>query len=203
VTLVGVALLPNDVVQEDLINFVDKYPTEIKSLGLGLSNNLPHVSLHQFPVTDIQDFLRDFRPRIEKLVLGASNMSKVEYQPEGWLFASVECRAWMLSAQEELVFAADTLVARRQLKPASERKGYSSEESASYERHGYRYIGRSFHPHFTLGRTSSRKLDLSDACKNEYDQIFKNRAIVFPRLVIYEGGRFGSLARVLREISSS
>lgn len=39
------------------------------------------------------------------------------------------------------------------MKGAGQLHSYPAEESSSYLRHGYRYVGASFKPHFTVGRT--------------------------------------------------
>jgi 2'-5' RNA ligase len=77
---------------------------------------------------------------------------------------------------------------------------YSADETAAYLSFGYRYIGDSFRPHITLGRTKESDKTLSAELGTIYDTLLKNRLVQFDRLVFYRAGDFGVLAEVLQSV---
>ncbi len=198
-TLVGVALLPDAETTNALVAFSRRWAGVIDPPVLGKSTNLPHLSLYQLPVRDPQEFADTLRVYCAEAV-GPAVMGVLRYQPVGWLFADVERRPVMLSLQREIVERVSHLLDTSQLKPVGKLAGYSADERDHYLRFGYRYIGESFRPHVTLGRSLSDSLSLPAECLEEYRSVFEGRTVNFGELVAYQAGAFGSLKRVLARL---
>ena len=130
-------------------------------------------------------------------VLETVDLGKLVYQPVGWLFAPVSRTSSLLEIQHRVVHRVDPLLDRASMKATGELRGYSDDEKASYLRHGYRYVGAPFKPHFTLGRTNHDRLVLSRECLSYYDLHLAGRTVSFEHLVAYRAGEHGSLAEVL------
>ena len=135
--------------------------------------------------------------------VGSAVFGALRYQPVGWLFADVERLTVMLSLQREIVERVSHLLDTSQLKPLGKLAGYSADERDHYLRYGYRYIGESFRPHVTLGRSRSDSLSLPAECLEEYRSVFGGRTVNFGELVAYQAGAFGSLKRVLTRLEIS
>lgn len=197
----GIALLPDAETGSRIIEFAQRWRDEIDDPRPGLTTNLPHVTVHQFPITET-DRLPTVLAEVSHARSNAptSTMGALVYQPVGWLFASVERQPWMDTLQLEVVRRVDPLVDRDALKTADELHGYTAAESASYLRHGYRYVGQTYRPHITLGRTSAKALELPDPCCATYRSEILGRTVSFERLVVYRAGPFGSLVEILAEL---
>jgi hypothetical protein len=202
VTLVGVALLPDAETTNDLVAFSRRWAGEIDPPVLGKLTNLPHVSIYQLPVRGPQEFADTLRGYSCDAV-GSAVFGALRYQPVTWLFADVQRRPVMLHMQREIVERVSHLLDTSQLRPDDELAGYSADERDHYLRYGYRYIGESFRPHITLGRSRTDSLSLPVECLEEYRSVFEGRTINFGELVAYEAGAFGNLQRVLVSLEIS
>lgn len=205
-TLVGVGLLPDDDLAQRVVEFGARWSREIGEPRPGRTTNLPHVTLHQIPVartSDLVDALDVLRHRGRSdRGFGSSIMGRLVYQPVGWLFADVARQSWMDALQRVLVGLVEPIVDRSALKTPDRLTGYSDAERTSYLRHGYRYIGESFLPHITLGRTAAvdDRSALSVACRADFDALIGGRTARFDRLVAYRAGRHGILVEILAEL---
>ena len=198
-TLVGVALLPSADSLDSLVQFSEHWRQDLGDLRLGRTQAIPHVSLHQIPVASVELFVRALS-QFSGVVVGRSEFGSLYYQPVGWIFAMIQREVWMLDLQASVVAALDGLLDRSRMKQLDELDGYSDDERASYVRHGYRYVGEPFKPHFTIGRTDSARLDISAGCSADYARRFEGRPVEFNRIVGYRAGAHGSLAEVLVEV---
>lgn len=197
----GIALLPDVETGSRIIQFAQRWRHEIDDPRPGLATNLPHVTVHQFPIDDIRRLplaLDGVNPH--RSDTPTSTMGTLAYQPVGWLFADVERQPWMDALQLEVVRRVDPLIDREALKTADELHGYTAPEAASYLRHGYRYVGQTYRPHITVGRTAANALELPDPCRSTYDSEILGHTVRFERLVIYRAGPFGSLVEIIAEL---
>lgn len=195
-TLVGVGLLPELEILDSLIEFSERWQSEVGSPRLGRLVNLPHVSVYQLPVRRVEEFIEALE-QLGGLQAESTELQELVYQPVGWLFASVVRNSWMLDLQKIVVTEVDQFLDRSAMKQAHQLHGYTEDEKSSYLRHGYRYVGRPFKPHFTIGRTDLPELSLSADCLRDYQMLLHGRAVRFDRVVAYRAGHHGSLAEIL------
>lgn len=198
--LVGIALLPDADIAARLVDFAHRWRAEIDEPRPRTRTNLPHVSVHQFPTDDAEQVAAAVSGRLTRHQPRTSRIGALAHQPVGWLFADVERQSWMDDLQAEVVDLVDHLVDRTALKRADQLTGYTAAESASYLRHGYRYVGATYRPHVTVGRTTTDSLSLTTACLADYDARLLDRTVRFDQLVVLRAGPFGAVAEVLTSI---
>jgi 2'-5' RNA ligase len=75
---------------------------------------------------------------------------------------------------------------------------YTPDEQASYASWGYRYVGASFRPHFTLGRLDEQSAqEVCDRAKADGVGVREWR---FNRLSVYVAGKNGAHERSVAEV---
>lgn len=171
---------------------------------LGLTQNLPHVSLYQFPSNeatfedrraDLESVLRSFFSELRTPAV--SSFGSLRHQPKDWIFLDVERRSWMQDLQSRVVETMQRAVNFGALKDPSETGGYSRDERSSYYLHGYRYVGPTFAPHFTFGVGPAELIDR--ASKHWVDSTLRDLSVNFSEIVMYRAGEFGALRNVIGE----
>lgn len=196
VDLVGVALIPDSRVIADVVDFAERWSINFGSLGLSATQLLPHISLHQIRTSDSARMVEHVA-RFPLPLFGRTSVRRLLLQPPDWIFLTVDRLPWMQSLQADLVSYFDAFVDRGLLRRPDELHGYSPEESSSYLRHGYRYVGDAFLPHFTIGRSSTSEAALPLGCHEEFSVMLRDLTVSFARLVVFRAGPHGTIRDIL------
>lgn len=202
--LCGLALLPNQELQQRLIDFQSKYESLLTGPRLGLTQNLPHVSIfqsqlnpHELKESDLSEVLSntfdDFSNPFETTLTCAA------YQPEYWAFANVVKYDWMVALQRSSVRLLNDRILREDIDLHKDFGGYSKQQVAYFAHFGYRYIEEEYSPHFTIGRTN-RVPFLEPVIQEAFSQELAGTAVQFTKLAFYEAGPSGSFARAIHSI---
>lgn len=202
--LYGIALLPELETRQKIVDFRNTHEDYVGGPKLGMDTNLPHMTILQcpyFPNAPHGDALRSI---VERLSLGVSksHFTSVEYQHVGWVFADIASEAWLAELQSACLNATHQFIDLQQINAAENFLGYSEAEKKNYLDFGYRYVGSSFRPHVTLGRSISPEAitlppELIEAFRDELG----GATVVFNELVFYRAGEFGALSEVLETVT--
>jgi 2'-5' RNA ligase len=202
-TFLGIALLPRE---DDLDRAIDLQQTigDGNSLQPRLSRggNLPHVTLLQGPFQEGVN-----HGEVLKRIIGivapqgyVSVSSKgIGYQPKGWVFLNLARTATLEGYQDACLTAIRPHMDLTAVDLDKDISGYTEDERRSYLKYGYRYIGASFSPHITLGRTDEDKaMDLASTAARAG---LGSGDWIFDRLSFYVMGEEGAHAGQLAELA--
>ncbi|MEV0255046.1 2'-5' RNA ligase family protein [Streptomyces sp. NPDC050732] len=165
--------------------------------------NLPHVTVFQGPFTD------SLVPAEALEMIGTAaaesglrdevrlSSTGVVYQPTGWLFLALERPPLLEALQEAALAALDRHLDRAAFDNTKDISRFTADERASFERYGYRYTGKAYAPHVTLGRAEEETaLELARTAE---DRVSLPKEWVFDRLSFYVMGKHGAHAETLLE----
>ncbi|MFF9485475.1 2'-5' RNA ligase family protein [Streptomyces sp. NPDC014676] len=165
--------------------------------------NLPHVTVFQGPFKDslvpAEALELIGTAAAENGLRGEVRLSStgVVYQPTGWLFLALERPPLLESLQEAALAALDRHLDRASFDGSKDVSRFTADERAGYERYGYRYTGRAYAPHMTLGRAEEETaLELA---RTAQDRVNLPKEWVFDRLSFYVMGEHGAHAETLLE----
>jgi 2'-5' RNA ligase len=128
----------------------------------------------------------------------------VEYQHVGWVFADIASEAWLAELQSACFDATLQFIDLQQINDADNFLGYTEDEKRNYLEYGYRYVGTSFRPHVTLGRSiSPEAMTLPPGLVEAFRDELGGSTVIFNELVFYRAGEFGALAEVLETVPLS
>jgi 2'-5' RNA ligase len=204
--LTGIAVLPDDEFADVLIEFQSRHSSLVDGPVLGRSSNLPHVSILQCPYTDelpSERILSELARVARKHNHLTIDLQRVRYQPVGWLFLGVARTEWLDAVHDCGLGITEPYIDRGAIDLTKDMSGYSELEYLNYTRYGYRYIGRAYQPHFTLGRIDRTAYEQT-ALDGAFDAFLEENGISSPRadrLVVYRAGLHGALDTVLAEES--
>lgn len=196
VDLVGVALLPDVTVAAAVVEFARRWDLGFGGYGLDGTRVLPHVSLHQVRTAAVSAMV-DRIAATPMAAPGSTRLQDLVLQPPDWMFLTVETLPWMVAMQSELVGSLEPFVRKDLLKPSDELVGYGPAELRSYRRHGYRYVGDAFLPHFTLGRSAEPDGAFPVGCREDFDAELRDLAVQFTRLVVFRAAAHGTIGEIV------
>jgi hypothetical protein len=194
-TLIGVALVPDQRLLAQVVEFAKNCEFTFDGMCLDEHKVLPHVSLHQLITENDAGVIESIR-RLSPLELFSAIFDEVILQPPDWIFLTLNPEPWLLQLQTLVVQSLAPLVNPSDFKRRQDLVGYTPLEAESYVRHGYRYVGEAFKPHFTLGRVSEMGTVAAE-CTNNFNKILKQRTVTFARLIVFRAGPGGTVAEVL------
>jgi 2'-5' RNA ligase len=204
--LYGIALLPEPEMRQKIVDFRGEYEKHVGGPKLGIDTNLPHMTILQcpyFPNAPHGDALRDTAERLS-LGVSKSHFTSVEYQHVGWVFADIASEAWLAELQSACFDATLQFIDLQQINDADNFLGYTEDEKRNYLEYGYRYVGTSFRPHVTLGRSiGPEAMTLPPGLVEAFRDELGGSTVIFNELVFYRAGEFGALAEVLETVPLS
>lgn len=209
-SLTGVALLPQASTLKQIVEFRREHASDIAGPVLGMERNLPHTSILQCPFDETAltpGLLAELNARWSEILDGlvpAAELGQVYYQPTGWMFIDIPAPSWIRAVQRAFLNLMDRFIDRSAIACKTDYTGYTEAEKANYERFGYRYVGTSFRPHITLGRTTGRcAQEISPHVVASFDKQLAGQRFRYERIAFYRAGEFGALAEVIAEADQS
>lgn len=202
--LCGLALLPSQEASEALIDFRNEMSSYIGGPKLGLTENLPHVSVIQCPFDPDQLTSDEIESILESFSFNSAmkgTFSVATYQPVGWIFADVVHDRWLDLLQGHALDHLKELIADDEINLEKTFSGYSDKQIAYYSRFGYRYIGEEYRPHVTLGRTLDGERRLAPEVVRAFSKKLAGLDFSFTRLAFYEAGESGTFSREIAGIN--
>lgn len=203
--LFGIALLPTVTLQKRIIRFRENCGSFVDGPILGTDTNIPHVSILQCPYftnTPHRKLLREIGKDSLFLTPTSSHFSKISYQPIGWLFANVVTGTWLPKLQEICLSRSRDYIDVRFIDRNENFSGYSLNEKENYLKFGYRYVGKSFKPHVTIGRSPRETPEsLPARVESAFNMEFAGDEVIFDKLVFYRAGEFGALSEILESVN--
>lgn len=202
--LYGIALLPEPEMRQKIVDFRDRNKVHVGGPKLGMDTNLPHMTILQCPYFPNAPHGDALRRVVDRLSLGVSksNFTSVEYQRVGWVFADIASEPWLTELHSACLRETHQFIDLQQINAGEDFTGYNADEQQNYLDYGYRYVGPSFRPHVTLGRSISSEaaslpLELIEAFRGDLG----GATVTFNELVFYRAGDYGVLTEVLETVS--
>lgn len=202
--LFGVALLPDNVTRRTFVDFRERHRAYIGGPKLGMDTNLPHMSILQCPYFPDAPYSNALDTIIETVSLRAmkARFASLEYQHVGWAFADVRHDAWMTTLQEACLEATLPFIDTDAIDTDASFLGYTAAEKQNYLTYGYRYVGASFRPHITLGRSlDDTSVTLPLALTEAFRSELSGSELMLNELVFYRAGEFGALAEIIETVT--
>lgn len=200
---VGIAMVPSAETIESLVE-LQKQVMPICSLRpiLGTEHNLPHITLLQGRfrhninwvglISDLRDRCREAKYSLEFKVAG------LEYKPPGWYFLSLTPNGIFSEAHRFVFERLKTLMFLTQEEREKDTSDYTTLEKYNYLTYGYRYIGDTFYPHITLGRSLGKSRCGDEASLiRRVESLTSNLIGTIQKITLYEMGENGSHAAIL------
>lgn len=195
VSAVGIGLLPSAADMQRIIA-CQKQIAQIEQLSFLLNDTdcLPHLSLIHICGADAAAARRSAEQGFEKLIgtlpIDGGIVGHV-YVSHGWYFCDVE-RDEKLMGFHQRAFDMAAPYLQAGSKTDKDISHYSEHEKKMYSQYGYRFIGQSFAPHVTLGRTfqksrSPRHAEIVALCQNQLWGTIR-----FDRLAMFDVGENGT-----------
>lgn len=201
--LYGIGILPDRQNTKKIIKFQNENISFFRSPKLSINGFLPHVSILQCPfykkslnqklIDDVYELWSNIKFKDKRLTFG-----EIYYQPNGWYFLKVKKEEWMTVFQREVLQLMKPLIDYKQIETNSGFPLYSKDERENFLKYGYRYIGKSFRPHITLGRNKNN-LEINYQIYNQGLNLFNKKNFKYSKIVIYEAGIDGALAKIIAE----
>lgn len=202
---IGFALITNSPFFDKIIEMENKYhDTAGFHNTLGSENNLPHITIFQGTMSEYINYQKIANQLAIKYKSICSentlDFNDVVYVPEGWYF--YECQTTEVLTQLHnccLSLVKDYIV----LNPNRLERNLSAltnDQISGIRDYGYRYAGKAFYPHITIGRTSSKK---DEALLREFKSAFHSftKTTSIRRITVYEMGPDGTHASTLYEVN--
>lgn len=198
--LVGIALVPERAILSTVVAFARRWGYGFGGLRLDGERVLPHVSLHQLWTRDLAPVVEAFEG-LDDRQCGTTRIADLIEQPPDWIFATVETAGWLVDRQVEILERFGRLFDASLLKGEDQLGAYTDEERNSYLRHGYRYVGDAFLPHFTLGRSVAPGRGVAPESQDDFAERLGGATVSFDRMVLFRAGSGGSIAEIVAEIA--
>jgi len=211
--LFGLALVPCSADIAAIVDFRRRAGHLIAGPMLGSTINLPHVSILQCPFQEealtqpLLDSIAEswFAKRNCSTVVG--QFGSLHYQPVEWVFGmivpipmSADISPWCADLQKLALDRMERFIDTTQIDTTRDTSQYTSCEREAYLRYGYRYVGDTFCPHVTLGRTVGNPSSLCPELLCIYDESLAERHLTFDQLVFYRAGEYGVLAEIVQSV---
>ncbi|HKX33072.1 MAG TPA: DUF1045 domain-containing protein [Blastocatellia bacterium] len=204
---IGIALVPDEKfigrfvsLQERARSFLNLTP------GLGTDRNLPHLTLVQGHFSDRVDhhhLLTGLLEAVkaEPVPLVVTPLRFVYLEP-GWYFLAVEPTR-RLRELHDRAFELSRASLMAPVDDGRDRRYRSPLERENYLRHGYRYIGEAFYPHFTLGRCLDDCADAVSRLNELLADAQLEPVVPIDRLTVYLMGGHGAHQETLHSVKVS
>lgn len=200
--LTGIALVPPVDVCERVIRFQHEHRRLIDGPELGHEVNRPHISVLQCPFGADLDREKTLHLLRDSLAGATAEMTlgAVYYQTTAWIFADIRKDPWLVALQAEALQLTSASIDRGRIAPRSQ-PDLTPLEQANYDQYGYRYVGESFRPHITLGRTPARSKSLPVGLLDAYERSgLAGMAFQPTTLAFYRAGESGAYAETLASV---
>jgi 2'-5' RNA ligase len=204
VELFGIALLPDVETRQRIVEFRESQQSNVGGPMLGMSTNLPHVTILQCPYFPDAPHAKSLDAVIEAVSLRSmqARFATLEYQHVGWVFADVKPEPWMARLQDACLEATLPFIDTAAINAAESFIGYTAAEQKNYLDYGYRYVGTSFRPHVTLGRSvDPEAVTLPPSLVEAFSGELGGSELTFSELVFYRAGEYGALAEVMEIVT--
>ena len=206
----GIAMIPDDATIQEIVTLQQQVAAVCPLQPiLGKDTNLPHMTLLQGRFSDlarVYQLINDLRNYLQHTYLQQPEIFTFHwlqcvYKPPGWYFLQPHPHTiGNLAHQYCFNVLKDTMVPK-----ISDRQkdmfGYTPSEALNYQKYGYRYIGKDFYPHFTLGQTVNR---LNSIALDTWIQSIPTQQLnisgKFVRLTLYRVGSHGSHSESLVDL---
>lgn len=199
---VGIALVPNPELQMGAITLRSTLEfVGLKGPELGLSENLPHVSLLQFDLAEVDQatsIIEQIHKRGRPLIAGSKLVfDRVVFHPPDWIFWCCERQEWLSEIQQVALSVCRPFM-HQGAQHARRTDEMTTAEQASYREFGYRFVGEAFLPHITLGRLDE---GASPTCLERVDPAVLRFASTgsSAQITVYEVGPGGAHVRSLAQ----
>lgn len=202
--LFGIALLPEVDARQRIVEFRESQQTHVGGPMLGMSTNLPHMSILQCPYFPDAPHAKILDAVVDTVSLRSMQalFATLEYQHVGWVFADVTPESWMTQLQDACLEATLPFIDTAAINANESFVGYTAAEQKNYLDYGYRYVGASFRPHVTLGRSvDAEALTLPPQLVEAFSSELGGSEITFSELVFYRAGEYGALAEVMEIVT--
>ena len=199
---IGFAFLPPKNIRERLMDF-QKQANKFVNLRPILSEdgNLPHITIIQgnfTPDFDYKAILDNLSNRLGKKDQFQFEPGDIVYKPDGWYFLMIKNNPDLTITHDILFQLSHKHMIKPQHIETEKIWAYTEQERSGYINYGYRYLGKAYYPHITLGwleemlpESIANKLR---ALATEYDlfQLFTPEA-----LTVYQMGEYGAHTKTL------
>lgn len=201
--LFGIALLPDAETSQAIVEFRESQQPLIGGPILGMNTNIPHMTILQCPFFSDAPHSKLLDAFTESVALTTmkARFSSLAYQHVGWIFADVITKPWMRTLQDVCLTETLPFIDAASIDQPENFDGYSVGEYENFLKYGYRYVGKSFRPHITLGRTIDPEVRaLPMPLVGSYSDQLQDKEFFFNKLVFYRAGEYGALAEILESI---
>ncbi|WP_298286861.1 hypothetical protein [uncultured Lutibacter sp.] len=202
--LYGIALLPEKKIINELVVWREKLNEYINPPLLGIDENLPHSSILQCPFkVDELTFekLLEINHEIKSINIPEMSISSVYLKPNNWIFLDYTSKESLFQIQEVAFKHLKNIIDYSSILKKSSYKGYTKLEKDNFEKWGYRYIGKAFIPHFTLGTSKKENQKIPQELVISFNESINGVKFKFTDIVFYEAGYRGALKKVISQVS--
>lgn len=204
----GIALVP---ARDDILRLIilQKRLLDVAELSPILSTeaNLPHITILQGktpnPICspfELEELLKTAISRDQTTGLFVT-IKSLQYVSPGWYFLTIHHNPVIHALHNNAFSLCKKRLFVNQHDLTKDLSGYTERQKKNYLRYGYRFIGKDFSPHFTLGRTPNKKPFPQEALLDSIaSSIIKNRLRI-DKLTLYVMGENGSHTSQLSSIT--
>ena len=206
----GLALIPSTSCIDRLIqNQQAALSIEPLVPQLGFKKNIPHITLLQGTFTNFEvvsqclEALFHFIKSSSDVKLPLSFLlDQIEYVDSGWYFLNTKDSTFLQSLHELSFKQLNSKMIVTNEDKSKDLSTYNDIERENFLKYGYRYIGKAYKPHITLGRTPNKKPSVSE--KELIKALaYPESMMEFQALTIYKFGPNGSHEETLKQITIS
>lgn len=200
--LCGMALVPDDETQRRVIDFQGKHMHTLDGPRLGAETNLPHVTVFQSRFNPEDLSRSDLVEILDAAGVPedpASKFTRVAYHPRHWVFAHIECPAWLTSLHEVALPRLDDKVLREEINLDIDLRDHTVRQAAYYGRYGYRYSLEEYIPHITLGCPLGAEV-VPPWFEADFNDSLGGAPVRFSSAAFYLAGEAGAFAETICEV---
>lgn len=201
---IGFALIPDKPFSDELVKIENEVHEQCGfHHKLGTSFNIPHLTIFQGSFQNNVDCFQMLRYMTEYFIsCDHLQFNEVAYQAGGWYFYAcqktdelVNLHDWALKECRDYLDLQDDRLKQ-------DMAGFTSEQIAGIKEYGYRYAGKAFMPHVTLGRSNdiSANSELISLLKQKLSKLPKDVPVY--RMTCYKMGQDGQYAETLASITT-
>ena len=200
---IGFAIITDSPFFEQIIAFEHHFHVEGGFFdSLGSEKNLPHTTLFQGDMDEAIDYRSIADIIAEKFVRLLPDrviaFDKIVYVPEGWYF--LECRRDppLFELHEEVLKLVRPHIHLDPARLDRDTGVMTREQIRGVQVYGYRYAGKAFYPHITIGRTLKESAPLLFRMNAALDKIERTSCI--SRITVYRMGPNGTHESTLYQV---
>ena len=200
---IGFAIITGSPFFEQIIAFEHLFHEEGGFFNsLGAKKNLPHTTLFQGDMDEVIDYRSIADMIAEKFVRLFPDrvvaFDKIVYVPEGWYF--LECRKDppLFDLHEEVLKWVQPYIRLDPARLDRDTGVMTREQIKGVQLYGYRYAGKAFYPHITIGRANNESAPLLLKMNAALDKIERTSCI--SRITVYRMGPNGTHESTLYEV---